>query len=467
MADPRDTFGWEPQLTLSLAEAAQVEPAEDVPDTVTADEDAGRFDLQQEIGRGGMGRVVQAMDRQFGRSVAVKELTLAGGKSARLRFAREALVTGNLEHPGIPPVYARGVRPNGTPWYAMRLVRGRTFAAALATSPTLETRLALLPALITTAHTLGYAHSRGVIHRDVKPDNILLGPFGEVVLLDWGIAKARGFSLSDDTDEESPANAAHTLHGSVMGTPQYMAPEQARGEDVDERTDVFAVGAILYEVLTGRPPYGGADARAILPLAIAGRPASITSAQSDAPAELVAVCERAMSAIPAARYANASAVALAMEAVLSRAVARGARPLVERAAGMATLAAIGTLVLALGFAYAQAVPVLALGVYANLVWALTLTGMTLSVVEWRTGGAYRLTPLMVGFAVATAALSVAGTCFNLTAVFAGLHAVANEEPAWWKAMSRGMEESFPLAGLGGLLVAIQACLIALIVWRRR
>ncbi len=464
VAEPRDTFGWEPQLTLSIGEG---ERTEDPPETVTASEDAGRFELQTEIGRGGMGRVVQAVDRQFSRSVAIKELSGPGGKNARIRFAREALVTGNLEHPGIPPVYARGVRPNGTPWYAMRLVRGRTFAAALATTSTLESRLALLPALIATAHTLGYAHSRGVIHRDVKPDNIVLGPFGEAVLLDWGIAKARGFSIGDEGESPAPSSATHTLHGAVMGTPQYMAPEQARGEDVDERTDVFALGALLYELLTGRSPYGGTDAREVLALAITAAPAPVATLQADAPPELIAVCERAMSAAPAGRYANASAVALAMEAVLSRAVGRRGPRLVERAANVATMAAMCAIVAGIAFAFSVGVPVAALGIYANFVWALTITGVGLSVVEWRSRGVYGLLPLTVAFAVATAALALGGTCFNLTAVFAGLASLPADHAEWRPLMANGLQESFPLAGLGMLLVALQTFMIGLTAWRAR
>lgn len=206
-----------------------------------------RYELLSLVGEGGMGRVVSARDRQFDRLVAVKELSGAGFSNEALRrFSTEAVVTGNLEHPGIAPVFERGVR-DGTPYYVMRLVRGRTLMQAIASTSSLDERLALLPAVVRVAHTLGFAHERGVVHRDVKPENVILGTHGETLLLDWGIAKVRGLTSSDPTDGPTSVGT-QTQMGTVMGTPMYMAPEQARGDTdaIDERTDVFALGAMLY-----------------------------------------------------------------------------------------------------------------------------------------------------------------------------------------------------------------------------
>src|SRR5262249_8854040 len=148
---------------------------------------AGRYEAKDELGRGGVGRVVKALDRQFHRVVAVKELLKKNSPVQRKRFVTEALVTGNLEHPGIASVYERGEQADGSPFYSMRLVNGETLAEALQSAATLEKRLPLLPSLLRVVQTMAYAHSRGVIHRDLKPQNIILGGFGEVVILDWGL----------------------------------------------------------------------------------------------------------------------------------------------------------------------------------------------------------------------------------------------------------------------------------------
>jgi len=238
----------------------------------------GNYRLLGEIARGGMGVVLQGHDTDLGRDVALKVLhaDLAGRPEVLQRFVEEAQIGGQLQHPGIVPVYELGLLSDERPFFTMKLVRGRTLAAVLAgrASPA-DDRRHLLEVFLAVCQTLGYAHSRGVIHRDLKPANIMVGAFGEVQVVDWGLAKV----LAQDAGagEERPRNpiesgsapgdgaeagsGPRSLVGSVMGTPAYMPPEQAAGrvDRLDERADVFALGAILCEILTGRPPYDGDD----------------------------------------------------------------------------------------------------------------------------------------------------------------------------------------------------------------
>ena len=194
--------------------------------------------------------------RELGRDVAVKEL-LVRGNTSELRFVREALVTARLEHPGIVPVHEAGRWSDGTPYYTMKLVGGRSFHDRIAEQRTLVDRLALLPNVISVADAIAYAHERGVIHRDLKPSNVMVGDFGETIVIDWGLAKVLDEATEPQGDElpyRTSARTDLTVAGSVLGTPAYMAPEQYRGRS-DERTDVYALGGILHHVLTGKPPH--------------------------------------------------------------------------------------------------------------------------------------------------------------------------------------------------------------------
>src|SRR5262245_32048960 len=213
----------------------------------------GRYELLHDHARGGAGRVMRAYDPRLRRTVAVKE-SLRSTDQARARFVREAQLTARLQHPGIVPVHELARWPDGQPFYAMKMVSGRSLKALLAEKSGLAARLELLPNVIAVAETIAYAHSERVIHRDLKPGNIMIGAFGETVVIDWGLAKNLGepdvapASLGPWRDAGETGESA-TATGMVLGTPAYMPPEQARGETVDERADVYALGAILYELL--------------------------------------------------------------------------------------------------------------------------------------------------------------------------------------------------------------------------
>ena len=288
----------------------------------------GRYKLISQHARGGMGRIWVAMDNTLGRQIALKEL-IGGGASRLLdvsgrgltapaapvaRFLQEARVTGQLEHPSIVPVYELGHRADGTPYYTMKLVRGRTLSEAIEKCTDLRTRLELLPHFADLCNAIAYAHDRGVIHRDIKPQNVMVGEFGETVVIDWGLAKAKGQSdiqagamQRNLSESDSVWSSTHTSLGEVLGTPAYMAPEQARGdiEAIDERSDIYGLGAVLYALLTGNAPYRGKRQGEVLTQVRAGMTTPIAESEPKAPRELVAICERAMQTKPGARYPSA------------------------------------------------------------------------------------------------------------------------------------------------------------------
>jgi eukaryotic-like serine/threonine-protein kinase len=209
-----------------------------------------RYEILGEHGRGGIGRVSRAFDRKLGRDVAIKELH-SRGTGNEVRFLREVLITARLEHPGIVPVHEAGRWPDGTPYYAMKLVSGRPLRELIAERNTSEARIGLLHHVIAVADAIAYAHGRNIIHRDLKPANVIVGEFGETIVIDWGLAK--DLTTTDVPAGESDDFAASqegdvTLEGCVLGTPAYMAPEQKRGEAVDQRADVFAIGTMLWEL---------------------------------------------------------------------------------------------------------------------------------------------------------------------------------------------------------------------------
>jgi WD40 repeat protein len=316
------------------------------------------YELEREFARGGLGRILRATDRRLRRRVALKELISKDGK-AEQRFVREALITARLEHPGIVPVHEAGRWPSGKRFYAMKLVEGRTLARALEVAHSVEERLALVPHLIDVAEAVAYAHSQGILHRDLKPGNVMVGAFGETVLIDWGLAK----DLRNPSDDSASADGVpsedvgRTSDGIVVGTPPYMPPEQAGGHAVDERSDVYALGAMLYHALSGRRPYAEVRSRDILLAVVSGPPKPLKSLAPDVPRELVAIADKAMARDPDDRYPSAKEMAEELRRfttgqlvgahhyssweLLSRFVRRNAGTLSVAAAALLVLAALG------------------------------------------------------------------------------------------------------------------------------
>jgi eukaryotic-like serine/threonine-protein kinase len=271
------------------------------------------YEMLGEFARGGLGRILRARDRRSGRIVAIKEM-LGPSEDVALRFVREAKVTANLQHPAVVPVYELGRWPSGEPFYAMKLVAGRSLQDAIAAAPKLSSRLALLASIAAVADALAYAHGQGIVHRDLKPANILVGEFGETVVIDWGLAKhVRDASDPGASVDDSATLAENrTVAGAVVGTPYYMPPERANGENVDERSDVYAIGAMLYQVLGGAPPFSDHKPRTVaelLTLVTDSTPTALATLVSDAPRELVTIANKAMAKLPADRYPSARELA--------------------------------------------------------------------------------------------------------------------------------------------------------------
>lgn len=248
-----------------------------------------RLQLFGEIARGGMGAVLKGRDADLGRELAVKVLLESHKDKPDMvrRFIEEAQIAGQLQHPGIVPVYELGAFGDQRPYFAMKLVKGHTLAETLANRKSLSEGLPrLLTIFESICQTMAYAHARGVVHRDLKPSNVMVGSFGEVQVMDWGLAKVlpRGGVVDDASaghtkdqatlisTARSGTDADLSQAGSVMGTPAYMAPEQARGEveELDERADVFALGSIFCELLTGQPAFNGRNSGEILRKAARG-----------------------------------------------------------------------------------------------------------------------------------------------------------------------------------------------------
>jgi serine/threonine protein kinase/tetratricopeptide (TPR) repeat protein len=273
---------------------------------------AHRYERLTELARGGSGRIVAARDLVFERSVVIKEPLDPARDGPRL--CAEAEILACLQHPSIVPVYDIGVWRDGTPFFAMKLVEGRSLLHVIREAPTLEQRIALIPHLIAVAEAMAYAHAQGVIHRDLKPGNVLVGQFGETMVIDWGLAKRVRADVAPEV--RAPATgtgrvrmAVETATGAVLGTPAYMAPEQARGEPVDERADVYALGALLYHLLTGDAPFRDATGSDLIAAVGTAGPTRVSELQPRAPADLAAIVAKAMARDPADRYPSAAELA--------------------------------------------------------------------------------------------------------------------------------------------------------------
>jgi len=330
-----------------------------MPDPIQAEfPSASRYRVGEELGRGGCGRVLYAQDLAIGRTVALKTLRAQSPARAEVRtFLREARITGQLEHPSIITVHDLGVLPSGLPFYTMPVVKHRSLHEIVLQPPPREgwplTRLCT--ALLQVCRALAYAHARGVLHRDLKPENILLGDFGEVYVADWGIAKLLGAdaggiplepaeipdagrgeptpraappSLEPEWAQTQPEETAPTLihpatpgstvQGSLLGTPGYMAPEQVRGawDEVDARTDLFALGCILYEILTGTQAFPGRTAIEALAATLHVQPTPPRAVAPSCPWVLDDLCVALLDKDRERRPPSAEAVAIELEAFL-------------------------------------------------------------------------------------------------------------------------------------------------------
>jgi WD40 repeat protein/tRNA A-37 threonylcarbamoyl transferase component Bud32 len=300
--------------TIDAVNRASGEPralanGETTDDVALATVERRHYAIRGEIASGGMGRVLEARDLRLGRAVAIKEL-LPKHRDAARRFEREARITARLQHPAIINVYEAGVWPGGEPFYAMTKVTGRSLGHVVDERRTLEERLGLLPHVIAVADALAYAHSQDVIHRDLKPGNVLVGEFGETVVIDWGLAKDLAAPADPAMSLEMRAKPVEqTLSGSVVGTPAYMPPEQARGESVDHRADVYSLGALLYKVLVGAAPYEAASSDDVVQQVLDGPPVPVDEREPGAPADLVAIVTKAMARGPDKRYPTAAELA--------------------------------------------------------------------------------------------------------------------------------------------------------------
>jgi serine/threonine-protein kinase len=266
---------------------------------------------------GGLGQVWLARDTAVGREVALKTIRpdRAAGAGARARFLREARVTGQLEHPCIVPLY--DLQGGAEPFYVMRFVTGRALAEASADYHRRRSEgragpldlNTLLDAFVGVCRAVAFAHARDVLHRDLKGQNVVVGEYGEVFLLDWGLAKSVG--APDDRPPDPAADDGEpelTAAGSFVGTPAYLAPEVAAGGSATKASDVYGLGAILYALLSGRPPYAGSTPE-ILKKVAANDPEPVSTANPSAPPALVAVCHKAMARCPAGRYRSADELA--------------------------------------------------------------------------------------------------------------------------------------------------------------
>jgi eukaryotic-like serine/threonine-protein kinase len=289
-----------------------------------------RYKLLRLLAMGGLGRVWVARDINLGRDVALKHIIerCADNPDFQARFMFEAKALANLEHPGVVPIYGHGRNADGRPFFIMRLIQGETFASEIkrfharhSSGSQPKTRVLelrrLLNSFMAVCNVVAFAHSRGVLHRDIKPDNVMLGKYGEVFLVDWGLAKIL-FRTDHEGDPLEGPSAFHpedihgmTASGAVLGTPPYASPEQAAGRNdlMEPASDIYSLGATLYEILTGRRPVEGHSIGTILSDVIQGRFPTPREISPNVPSPLEMVCLKAMAHRPEDRYSSATALA--------------------------------------------------------------------------------------------------------------------------------------------------------------
>lgn len=266
------------------------------------------YHVMHEIARGGLGRISLARDLRLNRVVAIKEL-LRPTSSSRARFLREIELTVRLQHPNIVSLHEAGRWPDGQLFYAMNHVAGSTLLQRIEAARSQEDRLGLLPLVVQVAEAIALAHSEGIVHRDLKPANVLVGPFGETVVIDWGLAKYAG-TPEQPHAKPTGASIGITHEGLIVGSPPYMPPEQARGEEADERADVYSLGALLYHALSGRAPFFDVPNERLLEHMTNRSPAPLRQVVANLPPDLLAIVDKALAFDPDDRYDNGAEMAL-------------------------------------------------------------------------------------------------------------------------------------------------------------
>ncbi|MCA8941351.1 MAG: serine/threonine protein kinase [Planctomycetes bacterium] len=358
--------------SVSIAGTTVSDPAE-LARTIAQD----RYEVLETIGRGGMGVVSRVRDRRLGRDLAMKVIAErpnrkpgTGSNSVHWRrFVDEAQITGQLAHPGIVPVHDLGIDEQGRVYFTMALVRGEDFRSVIDRVHEADddgwTLSRALQVVIRVCEAVAFAHANGVIHRDLKPTNVMVGAFGEAYVLDWGLARLRDADRraagpgDAGTDESSPSR---TMAGDVIGTPAYMSPEQARGDHdrVDFASDVYSIGAMLFHLLSGAAPFAEEpSSRVVLRRVVDGPPPDLGASAPRAAPELVAICEKAMARDPSARYPSVDALAEDLRAFADMRVVRAfetgalaeARKWVRRNRALAITGLVAVLALAIGLVF--------------------------------------------------------------------------------------------------------------------
>lgn len=311
--------------------------------------DSGRYEVHEMLGSGGMGKVLRVEDKYLKRSLAMKKPHTKANHTPEERpqasvhlgrFLEEAQVTSQLDHPGVVPVHDLGLDESGQVYFLMRRVDGenaRDVFAKVRDQRDGWTIPRALEVMLKVCDTMAYAHQKGVLHRDLKPDNIRVGSFGEVYVMDWGLAKVGeqedhhdlrvevDAAISSDRKADAisdPGSSVVTMDGRVIGTVFYLSPEQAMSQPLDYRTDIYAIGATLYELLAGKPPYydSGSGQMDILERVREGPPIRVEDRAAEVPPELVAIVEKAMARVPEQRYTSTAELAADLRAFLDQRV---------------------------------------------------------------------------------------------------------------------------------------------------